>query len=90
MDCFTDGFDSKAAIGLHRSLGSWKWQNGQPLSITHPLVSNAMNNVDLTMYLCNFDYCGIFKAVSFADFRIFDNCCNNLLSTFVCSTLMLM
>lgn len=89
LHSITDGMDSKVAIGLHRSLGLWKWQNGKLLAITHSLVSDAINNVDLAVNPCNFDYCGIFRAVSFADFRIFDNCCNNLLSSFVCSTVIL-
>lgn len=82
----TDGMNLKVSIGLRRLSGSWKWNNGESLSITHPMLSSSINNYDMSVIPCTFNYCGIFQANSFVDLRVHDNCCNNLLSYFVCSS----
>lgn len=71
----------KVSVGLRRLSGSWKWNSGEPLSITHPMLSSTINNYDMSVIPCTFDYCGIFHANSFVDLRVSDNCCNNLFHT---------
>eukprot|EP00105_Crassostrea_gigas_P044721 XP_019928869.1 PREDICTED: uncharacterized protein LOC109620579 [Crassostrea gigas] len=41
---YTYGMNLKVSIGLRRLSGSWKWNNGESLSITHPMLSSSINN----------------------------------------------
>lgn len=78
------GASVRITVGLENSSG-WKWVNGEPLSISHPNVSDTINNYDMAMEPCESNYCGIFSVSSTTNMTLFDNCCKNIASYFVCT-----
>lgn len=73
------------SIGL-RSTPGWTWSNGEPMSVSHAHVKNSINNYDGAMNPCSHNFCGVLNVVSTVDLELFDNCCNNIPRSFVCST----
>lgn len=64
----------------------WTWSNGEPMSVSHAHVKNSINNHDGAMNPCSHNFCGVLNVVSTVDLELFDNCCNNIPRSFVCST----
>lgn len=79
-----DGMNLKVFVGFCRLLGLWKWNSGEFLLIIYLVFFSIINNYDMLVILCIFDYCGIFYVNFFVDLRVFDNCCNNFFLFFIC------
>lgn len=55
-----DGMNLKVFIGFCGLLGLWKWNNGEFLLIIYFMFFSLINNYDMLVILCIFNYCGIF------------------------------
>lgn len=73
------------SIGL-RSTPGWTWSSGEPMSVSHAHVKSSINNYDGAMHPCSHNFCGVLYVVSTVDLELFDNCCNNIPRSYVCST----
>lgn len=71
-------------IGFYSIFLIWIWSNGELVFFNYIYVKILINDYDLEVYLCYYNYCGVLWVYFIVDIWIFDRCCINIFNLFVC------